>query len=58
MDEFHGQGGAYEIDPKTGARRLIGRTEEQPRPETVAPAAIEAEAAPKPSKTTTPAKEA
>ena len=27
-DEFAGMGGSYTIDPKTGARKLIERTEE------------------------------
>lgn len=26
VDEFIGQGGSYEIDPDTGARRLVFRT--------------------------------
>jgi hypothetical protein len=26
MDEFHGLGGAYAVDPKTGQRTLIERT--------------------------------
>lgn len=33
-DEFAGQGGAYEIDPETGKRTLIERTQE---PEAQAP---------------------
>jgi hypothetical protein len=28
MDEHDGKGGLYEVDPKTGARRLIERTGE------------------------------
>lgn len=27
MDEYHGQGGTYLLDPKTGKRKLIERTE-------------------------------
>lgn len=34
-DEFTGQGGSYELDPKTGKRTLVERTEE--------PAAVPAE---------------
>jgi len=26
-DEYHGQGGTYLVDPKTGKRKLIERTE-------------------------------
>lgn len=26
-DEFWGQGGSYELDPKTGKRKLVERTE-------------------------------
>jgi hypothetical protein len=26
MDEYHGQGGSYLLDPKTGKRKLIERT--------------------------------
>lgn len=26
IDEFHGQGGTYLLDPKTGKRKLIERT--------------------------------
>lgn len=26
-DEFHGQGGSYEMDPRTGKRTLVHRTE-------------------------------
>lgn len=28
LDEFHGQGGSYTVDPKTGKRVLTERTEE------------------------------
>lgn len=31
MDENEGKGGSYIIDPKTGARRLVERTEEPPQ---------------------------
>lgn len=27
IDEYHGQGGTYLLDPKTGKRKLIERTE-------------------------------
>lgn len=27
IDEFWGQGGSYELDPKTGKRKLVERTE-------------------------------
>jgi hypothetical protein len=27
LDEFHGVGGSYLLDPKTGKRKLIERTE-------------------------------
>lgn len=41
-DEYAGQGGAYEIDPATGKRRLVERTNYQPAaPETTQPAAAE-----------------
>ena len=37
MDEYHGQGGTYLLDPKTGKRKLIERTEpaqpSDPQPE-------------------------
>lgn len=37
MDEYHGQGGSYLLDPKTGKRTLIERTEpaqpSDPQPE-------------------------
>jgi hypothetical protein len=33
MDEFEGQGGSYVVDPKTGKRKLIERTDApQPAP--------------------------
>lgn len=46
VDEYHGQGGTYLLDPKTGKRKLIERTEPaQPsQPETE----VESNAAPKP----------
>lgn len=28
QDEFEGQGGSYEIDPETGKRKLVERTED------------------------------
>lgn len=31
MDENEGKGGSYVIDPKTGLRRLVERTEELPQ---------------------------
>lgn len=37
-DQFAGQGGAYEIDPETGERKLIERTQE---PEALAPETTE-----------------
>jgi hypothetical protein len=37
-DEFHGIGGQYVVDPKTGKRKLVGRTEERAEP--VAPAVV------------------
>jgi hypothetical protein len=36
IDEFHGQGGSYTADPKTGKRTLVSRTLDQAEP--VAPA--------------------
>jgi hypothetical protein len=37
VDEYHGQGGTYLLDPKTGKRKLIERTEpaqpSEPQPE-------------------------
>lgn len=46
VDEYHGQGGSYLLDPKTGTRKLIERTEPaQPsQPETE----VESNAAPEP----------
>ena len=36
-DEYWGQGGSYELDPKTGKRKLLERTEpaqpSEPQPE-------------------------
>lgn len=40
MDQYHGQGGSYLLDPDTGERVLLERTE-APAPEIVPPAAIE-----------------
>ena len=37
QDEFEGQGGSYEIDPKTGKRKLVERTEDQQQPAEPAP---------------------
>jgi hypothetical protein len=31
-DEFHGQGGSYVYDPKTGKRTLVHRTKDQSGP--------------------------
>lgn len=38
-DEFHGIGGQYVADPKTGKRKLVQRTEEQAEPS--APAEVD-----------------
>lgn len=38
-DEFHGIGGQYVEDPKTGKRTLVQRTEERAEP--TAPAVVE-----------------
>lgn len=38
-DEFHGLGGQYTVDPKSGKRKLVQRTEEKAEP--VAPAPVE-----------------
>lgn len=33
MDQFKGQGGAYVVDPETGERKLVERTDApQPQP--------------------------
>ena len=44
-DEYWGQGGSYELDPKTGKRKLIERTEpanpSEPQPEVTSNAAPE-----------------
>ena len=40
-DEFAGQGGSYTLDPKTGKRTLVQRTE-QPQPQAPA-ASVEAD---------------
>ena len=42
IDEYHGQGGSYLCDPKTGRRKLVERTEPgqtQPQPEVTSDAA-------------------
>ena len=45
VDEYHGQGGRYLLDPKTGKRKLIERTEPaQPSQ----PDEVESNAAPEP----------
>lgn len=48
VDEYWGQGGAYLLDPKTGKRKLIERTEpaqpSEPKPEVTSNAAPESEA--------------
>jgi hypothetical protein len=50
MDEFHGQGGSYLVDPKTGKRTLVERTKEpELNPQASAPAADAV--APAPAKT-------
>jgi hypothetical protein len=36
MDQYHGQGGTYLLDPETGERVLLERTE-PPAPENVPP---------------------
>jgi hypothetical protein len=33
VDEFHGQGGSYVLDPVTGARTLVERTQEPEQPQ-------------------------
>ena len=47
MDEYHGQGGTYLLDPKTGKRKLIERTEpaqpSEPQPEATINAAPESQ---------------
>ena len=49
MDEFEGIGGSYIVDPKTGARKLVERTQEpdrvteQPAPAADQPAAPQGE---------------
>lgn len=32
MDEHKGQGGSYLVDPKTGKRKLVERTQPAPHP--------------------------
>lgn len=42
IDQYHGQGGSYLLDPKTGTRKLVERTEPgqpQPQPEVISDAA-------------------
>jgi hypothetical protein len=34
LDEYHGQGGTYLLNPKTGKRQLIERTEPVATPQT------------------------
>lgn len=46
IDEYHGQGGSYLLDAKTGKRKLIERTEPaqpQPAPEVTSDAAPDAQ---------------
>jgi hypothetical protein len=43
MDEFEGFGGSYNVDPKTGARTLIERTQEAASQDNVEPAQVPAE---------------
>lgn len=45
-DEYHGQGGTYLLDPKTGKRQLIERTEPDatPQPEVTSDAAPDSQA--------------
>ena len=45
-DEYHGQGGTYLLNPKTGKRQLIERTEPdaQPQPEVTSDAAPDSQA--------------
>lgn len=47
MDQYHGQGGSYLLDPETGERLLLERTE-APAPEIVPSAVDEAVSAPPP----------
>jgi len=51
IDEYDGQGGTYLVDPKTGKRKLIERTQpaSQPSPEGPENAAPESQA-PNPGK--------
>jgi hypothetical protein len=32
-DEYWGHGGSYELDPKTGKRKLVERTQPAPHPQ-------------------------
>ena len=47
VDEYHGQGGTYLLDRKTGKRKLIERTEpaqpSEPQPEVTSNAAPESQ---------------
>lgn len=48
-DDFAGQGGSYVLDPKTGKRRLVERTDGpkvQTQPQPAAPVAPAAESQP------------
>ncbi len=47
MDQYHGQGGTFLLDPATGERVLLERTE-APAPEIVPPVAPEAVPTPPP----------
>lgn len=47
MDQYHGQGGSYLLDPETGERLLLERTE-APAPEIVPSAVDETVSAPPP----------
>lgn len=47
IDEYHGQGGTYLRDPKTGKRKLVERTEPgnpNPAPEVTSDAAPDSQA--------------
>ena len=46
IDEYHGQGGSYLLNPKTGKRQLIERTEPvaTPQPEVTSDAAPNSQA--------------
>lgn len=36
-DPFEGQGGSYRVDPESGRRELVERTQEPPAPEPPSP---------------------